>query len=233
MAKQATPSLVDPELTARFALEVIELWEHYAVVDPIRLHHIVTHAYQRAEHCLDLIQKIDPEPRSLACKAGCASCCYNQVELTAPEALLLGTFLTENLSPPELQLLQENVKESCRRRAGWTKRELAQKRSELPCPLLDHDRCLAYPRRPLMCRAMHALQNDACRREFADPALSVVEFYLHRHVIYVSISQGLVDACRALGVQAGPVELVSALQQYFAGSELQQSWLAGEKVFTA
>jgi Fe-S-cluster containining protein len=230
MAKQAAPVLVDRELAARFALEVMELW-HSPAAGPSPLHHVVAHAYQRAKQCLDLVQSVSPEPQALACQAGCAFCCYNQVELTVPEALLLGNFLTEHLTPKTLQLMQEQVNEFYRRRFGRTKRELALNRSELACPLLDHGQCLAYAVRPLMCRAMHALKSDACRREFADPALSVVEFYLHRHVFYVSISQGLVDACRALGVQAGPVELVSALQQYFAGPALLQSWLAGEEVF--
>jgi hypothetical protein len=82
-----------------------------------------------------------------------------------------------------------------------------------------------------MCRAMHSLELDACRRELADPDLNLVEFYSHRHIINVSISQGLIDACLALGFQPGPVDLILAIQQYFSHPDFADRWLAGEKVF--
>jgi hypothetical protein len=106
-------------------------------------------------------------------------------------------------------------------------------RAELPCPFLEAGYCLAYDVRPLMCRAMHSLQVEACREELADPHLSKVEFFFHRHLIHVSISQGLVDACLALGYQPGPVDLIQALRQYFSEPGITHRWLAGEAVFDA
>ena len=47
----------------------------------------------------------------------------------------------------------------------------------------------------------------------------------------VSISQGVIDSCKALGYQSGPVDLVLALQQYLAQPGLVHRWLAGEAVF--
>ena len=102
-------------------------------------------------------------------------------------------------------------------------------RAEFPCPLLEAGYCLAYEVRPLMCRAMHSLQVEACRQELTDPNLSQVEFYLHRHIIHVSISQGLVDACLALGYQPGPVDLVQALRQYFSQPGIDPTLAGREK----
>ena len=82
-----------------------------------------------------------------------------------------------------------------------------------------------------MCRAMHSLEVDACRQEFAHPNLNLVKFYGHRHLIHVSLSQGLIDACLALGYQPGPVDLLLAIQQYLFKPDLVQRWLAGEEVF--
>jgi hypothetical protein len=229
MVKQATSPLVDSELAARFSLGMIELFQ--GSPSTTHIYTAAKNAFHWAEYCLDMLQTVSPEPEPPACKPGCTFCCYNQVELTAPEALLLGDFLAEKLSPEALQVLLEKVNESCHRRVGKTKRELARMRAELACPLLDCGHCLAYEVRPLMCRAMHALQVDACRREFADPNLSLVEFYLHRHIFHVSISQGLVDACLALGYQPGPVNLVAALGQYFCQPDLARNWLDGKEVF--
>ncbi len=140
----------------------------------------------------------------------------------------MGNFLADRLDSDSLQLLLARVEKSCSRRAGKTKMQLAAMRAELPCPLLEAGHCLAYDVRPLMCRAMHSLQVEACRQELADPNLSKVEFYLHRHIIHVSISQGLVDACLALGYQPGPVDLVQAIRQYFSQPGIGPRWLAGE-----
>jgi hypothetical protein len=153
------------------------------------------------------------------------------VELTAPEALLLGSFLRDRHSAAHLQDLLARVETSQAKRAGKTKIQLAARRAEFPCPLLEESQCLVYEVRPLMCRAMHSLGVEACRREFADPSLNLVKFYSHRHVIHLSISQGLIDACGALGYQPGPVDLGAALQDYFSEANLVDRWLAGEKVF--
>jgi Fe-S-cluster containining protein len=229
MGKSSARPLVDNELAARFSLSVIELWHIPATAVPFQA--AAQSAFLWADYCLDLLEKASPEPQPPACRPGCDCCCYNQVELTIPEALLLGHFLAERLDSASLQPLLARVEESCRRRAGKTKIQLADRRAEFPCPLLEAGQCLAYDVRPLMCRAMHALQVEACRQELADPKLSKVEFYLHRHVIHVSISQGLVDACRSLGYQPGPVDLIPAMQQYLSEPGIGRRWLAGEAVF--
>ena len=229
MVKSSASPLVDNELAARFSLSIIELWQNPATAAPFQA--AAQSAFLWADYCLELLQKANPEPQPPACRPGCNFCCYNQVELTAPEALLMGHFLAERLDSAGLQLLLARVEKSCRQRAGKTKRQLADRRVEFPCPLLEAGHCLAYEVRPLMCRAMHSLQVEACRQELADPNLSKVEFYLHRHLIHVSISQGLVNACLALGYQPGPVDLVQAIRQYFSQPGIAQRWLAGEVVF--
>ena len=214
MIKSSSNPLIESELAARFSLSVIE-----NLPDPATAALFETaarNAFLWADYCLDLLQKASPEPKPPVCQPGCTSCCYNQVELTAPEALLIGTCLADRLDSDNLQLLLARVEKSYSRRAGKTKMQLAAMRAELPCPLLEADYCLAYDVRPLMCRAMHSLEVEACRQELTDPNLSKVEFYLHRHIVHVSISQGLVDACLALGYQAGPVDLVQAIWQYLS-----------------
>lgn len=228
MVESSSSPLLDSELAARFALSVIELSQDPAAA---LFETAAQNAFGWAGYCLDLLQKASPEPQPPACRPGCDHCCHNQVELTAPEALLLGKYLADRLASHDLHCLLARVEKSWGRRAGKTKIQLADLRAELPCPLLEGGCCLAYGVRPLMCRAMHSLEVEACRQELAAPGLSKVEFYLHRHVIHVSLSQGLVDACRALGYQPGPVDLVQAVRQYFSQPDITRRWLAGEAVF--
>jgi hypothetical protein len=229
MDKPVSSPLVDDELAARYSLGVIELFQ--AEASSAQIQAAAKSAFQWADYCLDLLETASPLPQPLACQPGCDLCCYNQVELTTPEALRLGSFLAARFPPDSLRLLLERVAGSRDRQAGKTKEQLAALRAEFPCPLLADGRCSVYEVRPLMCRAMHSLDVAACRQEFAHPGLSVVPFYAHRHIIPVSLSQGLVDACLALGYQPGPVELLWGIQTYFSHPESAQKWLAGEKVF--
>ncbi len=175
MVKPSTSPLVDTELAARFSLGVIDLFQ--AKQSFVQIQTAARNAFHWAEYCLDLIEASSPLPQPPACRPSCDFCCYNQVELTAPEALLLGSFLAARFPPETLQLLLERVERSLVQRAGKTKAQMAAIRAELPCPLLTESRCLAYEVRPLMCRAMHSLDADDCRQEFAHPNLNLVKFY--------------------------------------------------------
>ena len=229
MVSSSPRPFVDGDLAARCALGVVELFQAGQTLTQIQA--AASSAWQWAAYCLELIEQASPGLQPLACRDGCDFCCYNQVELTGPEAIALGAFLTERLAGPERRLLTERLARSLARRAGQTKAQLAARRAHLPCPLLAGGSCLAYEVRPLMCRAMHSLEAEACRRELADPSLNVVEFYSHRHTIHVSLSQGLIDGCLALGYQAGPLDLPRSLVDYWAAPDLTARWLAGEKVF--
>lgn len=229
MVESSGNSLIDDELASRFAMHIVD--QAQAAAAAAFFETAARNAFHWADHCLKLLQQASPEPRPPACRAGCDACCYNQVELTAPEALNIGAYLADTLDGNDLQRLLGRVEKSFSRQTGKTKIQLAGRRAELPCPLLADGCCLVYEVRPLMCRAMHSLEEKACRQELADPRLSKVKFYLHRHIIHVSISQGLVDACRALGYQPGPVGLVSFLWQYFSQPDVPRRWLGWEAVF--
>lgn len=229
MAEAAASPLVDAELAGRFALAVIELFQVEQSLG--QLQNAVCHAFQWADYCIDLMEKASPLPQPLACESGCYYCCHNQVEMTAPEALVLAGFLAAHFSPDEIRLVQDRAANSLTRQAGKSKIQLAALRAEFPCPLLADGLCSVYEVRPLMCRAMHSLQAEACRQELADPNLNLVTFYDHRHVVSVSLSQGLIDACRALGYQSGPVNLVRVLGENLAPENLVDRWLRGEEVF--
>jgi len=184
-----------------------------------------------AEHLIARVEGEGSLPRPLACGPGCPHCCFNQVELTPPEALLLGEYVDRHFSPAEKEELRRRLAGNLARKAGKGKKEVALIRSQLPCPFLKEDSCGVYPARPLLCRAMHSLDARQCREELSNP-LSSFEFYSHRYEIVLSVSAGLVAGAQALGCQWRAVDLAQAVQDYLAHPRPAEAWLAGEEVFT-
>jgi len=198
---------------------------------PERAREIPVSAFFLADHLMRRLEAEKPLPHPISCQAGCDFCCFNQVQLTPPEALLIGHYIEQNFTQAEKDLLLAKVARNLALTAEKSKTAVAKMRSELPCPLLRDHRCSIYPVRPLMCRAMHALDAARCQAELQSGSLAGSTYYAHRHDIAVSVSAGLMEGCRALGLQAGPVGLPRALKDFFAREDLARRWLAGEEVF--
>jgi len=198
---------------------------------PARAREIAVSAFFLADHLIRRFEAEHPLSHPIACQAGCDFCCFNLVELTPPEALLIGHYIAENFSSAEKDLLLAGVSRTLALTAGKTKAAIIKRRAELPCLLLRDHRCLVYPVRPLMCRGMHALDPARCRAELQSGSLAGSAYYAHRHDLMVWWSAGIMEGCRALGLQAGPVSLPRALNDFFAWEDPAAKWLEGEEVF--
>lgn len=172
-----------------------------------------------------------PLPEPVACGPGCSSCCYNQVELTPPEAFLLADFLSQRVAPAHLAGLVAALEEELNRRRGLSPPELARRRREFPCPFLSQDHCGIYPVRPFTCRAMHSLDADHCRRSLEADTLVPDRYYDHRHDFAQALSRGLMEGAHGLGCQATPLELITALTLILGDPQALPRWLKGEAVF--
>lgn len=184
-----------------------------------------------ADHLVFRFETEHPLPQPLACHAGCHFCCFNQIELTPPEALLLGHHVDRHFSREEKSRLLEQVDRTLRKMSGKSKVELARLRHDLPCPLLQDGRCTVYGVRPLLCRAMHSLDAAHCEQELAAPDLVAVAYYAHRDEIILSLAAGLMEGCRAGGWQSRPLNLVRALREFCTQTGCLERWLQGEQVF--
>jgi Fe-S-cluster containining protein len=185
-----------------------------------------------ADHLVGLFEAENRLPRPIACQPGCYFCCHNQIELTPPEALLLGDYVEQNFSDREKRQLRERIEGAVNLKTGKTPKEVAGSRQQLPCPCLTGGKCSVYPVRPLVCRAMHALEVGQCEASLKFQDLRPVEHYSHRQVFIRSLAKGLLDGCRVLGCQAGALDLAWALRDFFAQPEPAARWIRGEKVFT-
>jgi len=188
-------------------------------------------AFYFADHVIGLIEAATPLPTPIACEIGCHFCCLSQVELTPPEALFLGHYVEQHFSEIEKKELLQRIRRSLDLQAGKRKREIAKIRKKLPCPLLREGKCAAHPARPLVCRAMHALDAGACKKALKKADLSSPPYYAHRQEIFFSISQGLLAGCRAVGCQSAPLELARGLLDFFTQPQPLERWLRGEEVF--
>jgi len=184
------------------------------------------------DHTLRQFDWTNDLPHPIACTPGCDHCCYNQVECTPPEALVLGHYLERQFSPEEKDRLLARVRHRLEATAGKSKKEIARLRRELPCPLLQDQRCSAYPVRPLVCRAMHSLDAGQCESSLRAGDLTSGAYYAQRHELVLAVVQGLQAGCRSLDCQSGILDLAQALEDYFRHPEPRERWIRGEAVFS-
>lgn len=192
---------------------------------------VTRQAMQWADQLIETFESVNPLPRPVACEPGCSFCCTGLVEATPAEVFLIVLVISRYFAPPKLERLKERVLRMAALKVGKSKRELAAARQTQPCPLLEEDKCLVYPFRPLMCRAMHSLDREHCRSSFAAGDLSGEEYYLHRYVFPLSISAGLTEGFRELGCQMPVLDLTRALGQMLLEPWLVEHWLQGKEVF--
>jgi len=188
-------------------------------------------AFGLADQLISYFESENHLPHPIACREGCSFCCFNQVEVTPLEALRIGHYLGQNCSPAEKDALMARVVQSLGLKAGKSQKKLARLRHQFPCPLLMGGRCSIYPLRPLVCRAMHTFEAGACEQELLGGKLGPGEFYAHRYEFVWSISSGLQNGCREMGCQTGILDLVLALQDFFAQENPMERWLSGGNVF--
>jgi Fe-S-cluster containining protein len=193
---------------------------------------IIRQTLQWADQLTEAFESANPLPNSVACVPGCTYCCHNQVEVTPAEMFLIARVIDQYFSPQKRELIKEKTLRSAALKAGRSKQELAAVRRAQPCPLLAENKCVVYPWRPFMCRAMHSLDQEHCRTSFLAGDLSGEDtYYLHRYVFPMSLSAGLTAGCQEVGCTTPVLELTQALGQVLLAPWLAERWVAGEKVF--
>ncbi len=192
---------------------------------------IAASAFYLTDHLAGRFEAENPLPQAIACESGCDACCYNQVELTPPEALLIGHHIEKYFSKAAKDLLLAHVARIIQLTTGKGKAEMAARRRQIPCPLLANRTCSVYPIRPLVCRAMHGLDAARCEAELRAGSLAASSYYAHRHEIALSVSAGVLAGCREMGCQAVTLNLAQALHDFFSQENPVERWINGEDVF--
>ena len=104
----------------------------------------------------------------LACQAGCAFCCHQQVSATAAEILVIAQRIMAEPAGVRARRRQA-IRKAHEGARGLDPMQRWVQRQR--CPLLGSDnRCTVYADRPFGCRGYASLDLSACSRAFADPA---------------------------------------------------------------
>jgi hypothetical protein len=192
---------------------------------------IAMSAFFLADHLVGRFEAEHQLSQPIACQAGCDACCYNLVELTPPEALLIGHHMAQHFSEEEKDAVLANAARTLALTAGKSKAEIAVMRWHLPCPLLLDRRCSVYGIRPLVCRAMHGLDATRCAADLESGSLTASSYYAHRQDLALSVSAGLLSGCQAIACQSATLNLAQALHDFFSQTNPVERWLNGEEVF--
>ena len=170
---------------------------------------------------------------SVACGEGCVWCCYLMVHVTAPEALLIATYIRETVSTAQADLLRRHLAQAARRArrhgtAGYD-------RARIPCGLLVKNRCAVYPVRPINCRACVSPDRALCKDEFDQRSQRSVTPTSKEHRSYAAgLKAGLLKGLLAVGInteKASMLELNNAVTIALEAENATERWLAGALSF--
>lgn len=164
------------------------------------------------------------------CRAGCSFCCYQNVDVTIPEAILVALQLGNEADPRRDAVLAtadalRDIDDDARIATGK------------PCPLLVDNRCSVYSVRPITCRSLTSPDAARCHQAMAsleagDGPLPI-EIYVVLRFLCGGEQGAIRGICRDLGLQSDIVELTQAVAAIIRDPALIQRWAAGEQVFAA
>lgn len=207
---------------------------------PARLAEAVAAAKATAERFWGLAQKSVERDGAIACRSGCAWCCYQGVAVIPIEAVAIARHVEAQFSPAERGALDERLGHTQAQTAGLNMHERA--RLMLACPFLVEGRCSIYEVRPFRCRGIHSRDADYCKWKLenideavqdkrrgtpADPLLQAPV------QIMDAALAGLGVACREAGLGGTGLELTGAIQIALATPDRDQRFAAGDDLFAA
>lgn len=185
-----------------------------------------------AERMMEHFEAKEPPAESVACQEGCCYCCFYQVVLTPPEALLIGDHVNGAYSRKDKEDLKERIGHVLALTAGKSREERIRVWHDTPCIFLKGGRCSLYAVRPFVCRAWHSLDAGHCKEAFElrDPWQGM-DCHAHRYHIFESVRAGINTATTQLGCQGGTMEMATAIEQYLSHDNPIEAWIRGEPVF--
>jgi Fe-S-cluster containining protein len=174
--------------------------------------------------------KSTPPTLAIACKNGCAWCCYLKVTVAAPEVFRIIEHLRTNLPEDQFDSLINSVVDSDSATRGLS--DDARFALSLPCPLLFNDRCSVYEVRPMTCRGMNSIDATKCEEGWRNPrSLPILPQDLVLRRNYSLALEGLCGALDVAAVDGNLLELTAALRIALETPDVISRWMAGEPVF--
>jgi len=168
--------------------------------------------------------KIDLE--GIACRSGCAACCYMRVTALPPEIFNIARFVNESFSAERRAEVLDRIRSYVDSIAALPVE--GRMRHVLACPFLSEEQsCTVYEARPLACRMHHSLSREAC--EDRESPVPVIQDFIEATV---PVMEGVYAGCSLAGTEPGELEYIPAMQTALEEEDAEAKWLAGEDVFS-
>lgn len=187
-------------------------------------------AYRAYDASLDGVV-FDPP---MACGRGCIHCCYNQVPVSPPEALVLGFHLLERNDPAWLEALVRRAEATVRAIRSLDREGIGAIRHDWPCLFLEEGTCSIHPLRPLVCRGWNAVDAAQCRASIENRSpLDPIENHPMPREMAEAVQLGLLEGSQRLGLEAGYLVLARAVLLMLRRGvvECAGQWLSGGAFF--
>ncbi len=192
-----------------------------------------------AEWLLDELSKHDIQGLDrIACRAGCAWCCYQQVGITAAQALHIAQALRSGDADVTLDETLARIAALDDRIRGLSARD--RLKTGLPCAFLKNDRCMIYAVRPFACRGANSVDAEFCRRTVEDTDPVEAEWqrtggqeWIHAAPFEAmqAVQEGLRDGLTDAGLPDERLELTAAVRIALETPDAEQRWRDGEDIF--
>lgn len=157
------------------------------------------------------------------CGPGCNACCYQNVEVSIPEAILVSLQVADPADPRRATILA-----AADAVAGLGNDDRI--RDGRPCPLLVDGKCSVYDNRPLLCRA--TLSPCAQKCYAALEGKDDVQIYVVPQFFAIGDRDAMRGICKDLGLQYDNVDLVQTVAAILRDPTIVVRWAAGERAFT-
>lgn len=157
----------------------------------------------------------------LACKKGCAWCCFQHVSVTGPEVFQIARAL--RAGPQAATVLAQL--EAKLANTDWDPARDFDMRN--PCAFLVKGACSIHGERPMICRIFVSLDVQACLRQLAEGS-GTIPFPASHKAIRGWLMPGLWAALDAAGLPVRDYELTAALLAVLRDPGIEARWYAGD-----
>jgi hypothetical protein len=213
--------------------------ERHAIIESLgqqpttsRVIALIDNARGEAAQIVERMLASYPHVPQVACRAGCAWCCFKSIAVSPAEVLRIAMYLRATLSPADLTAVREriaNLDDLTRAMSS-----IARAHASLPCALLVNQRCSIHAVRPLTCAGWNAVDMNQCKADWLDPEASDA---IASNVVQIEAFQamrlGLDLGSEELGLDHDTLELTTALRIALDTPYAMERWLAGERLFAA
>lgn len=167
----------------------------------------------------------------LACRAGCSWCCRSlRVDVTAPEAFRIKSWLDTHRDATQLTALQNQARNNATRAQHLSPTQYSIAR--ITCMFLIDNQCSIYEVRPATCRTYHSLDVDACERKYIMPAMRQGALAVRGLLLGAqAFLNAMLGALRKQRMDSNTYELAHSMHTLFTVSNAFALWRQGKKPF--